>query len=103
MAKIIYASGLVAEVKPANGKWFTLEEKQRIVGGNIEIVPSREGNWLVVNEEGKLEGLPINRDATLLYAYGIMTSEKGFVVHDVLAGDVLYCSEKELSKPERYQ
>lgn len=102
MAKIIYASGLVKEVKPANGKWFTLEEKQRIVGGNIEIIPSREGNWLVIHEEGKVEGKPINKEATLLYAYGVMTSEKGFTIHDVVVGDVLYCTEEELCKPERY-
>lgn len=101
MAKIIYTSGLVKEATPANGKWFTLEEKQAIVGGNIEIIPSREGNWLVINEQGKLEGLPVNKEATLLYAYGVMTSENGFTVHDVVVGDVLYCTEEELERHPR--
>lgn len=101
MAKIIYASGLVKEVKPANGKWFTLEEKQRIVGGYIEIIPTREGNWLVINEEGKLNHLPVNKEATLLYAYGIVVKEDGFALTDVVVGDVLYCTEKELEKPVR--
>lgn len=99
MAKIIYANGETKEVKPKNGKFFTLEEKQAIVGGLIEIIPSREGQWLVIHEEGKLEGKPVNREATLLYAYGIMADKNGkFFVHDFLVGDVLYCTEKELGK-----
>lgn len=102
MAKILYTNGKVEEVKPANGKWFTLEEKQKIVGGNIEIVPSREGNWIVLNEDGKGMRLPVNRTATLIYEYGLMFDKEGrLCLNDIIVGDVLYCTEKELSKPER--
>ena len=98
MATILYANGKTETVIPKNGKWFTLKEKQDIVGGHIEIIPSREGNWLVINEEGKLEGKPLNEQATLLYAYGFLFKDGRPFVHDVVVGDVLYCTEDELEQ-----
>lgn len=38
----------------------TLEELQRIVGGFIETIRFDEQSVLIVNEEGKLRGLPLN-------------------------------------------
>lgn len=48
----------------------SLSEAQKIVGGYIEIVPI-QGRMvtLVVNEEGRLLGLPLNPDATELFQY----------------------------------
>jgi hypothetical protein len=47
-----------------------LSELQRIVGGHIELVAiingAMENCWLVINEEGKLEGLPPNQAATFI-------------------------------------
>jgi len=67
----------------------TLEELQEIVGGYIELVPLFEnfgdkGCVAFCNEEGKLNGLPINRVATLAWATG-----GGHMVSDVLVGDVV--------------
>lgn len=43
----------------------TLEEKQRLVDGDIEIVSSLFSNKVdydfIINEEGKIRGLPLNR------------------------------------------
>lgn len=39
-----------------------LEAMQKLVGGYIEMVTLEEGIDLVCNEEGKLQGLPANRD-----------------------------------------
>lgn len=101
MATIIYTDGKMKSVTPANGKWFTLEEKQEIVGGNIEILPTREGQNLVINEEGKLCGLDVNLHATLLYAYGlVVTKENKIALHDIIVGPALYCTDEELSRPE---
>lgn len=38
----------------------TLEAKQKIVGGLIEIIPYKENLLLVCNEEGKIMNLPAN-------------------------------------------
>ena len=45
----------------------TLEEMQAFVGGRIEIVYLSDGDHLVINEEGLLDGLPVNLDATTLW------------------------------------
>ena len=83
------ASGETQEVAPKNGKKFSLEELQGYVGGSIELVPDIMGKrkeLVFCNEEGKLLGLELNREATLKYA----------PPGDVLVGDVLVCSQKEI-------
>lgn len=68
-------------VRPKDGKSFTLDELQGFVGGNIEIVQTKNDNEvMVINEEGKLKGLPVNIIATKRYIYGD---------HDKIVGDVL--------------
>src|SRR5260370_15096635 len=76
MALILRPDGGEEEVSPASGKTFSLEELQKIVGegtptgrGSIEIVPCKDKQHiLVLNEEGKLLGLPINARASELAA-----------------------------------
>jgi hypothetical protein len=52
----------------------TLQEAQKIVGGLVEMVHSpSEPDWqILVNEEGLLEGLPFNAEATKLCGTGIV-------------------------------
>lgn len=82
-ALLIKATGDVQVVDPENGTDFTLEELQGFVGGNIEIVrvPDDSDRIIILNEEGKLDGLPINMKATDLYQNP----------YDVIVGDVLVC------------
>ena len=58
----------------------SLENLQRYVGGNIEIIQPFEDDDVdvIINEEGKLNGLPLNR---------LLTS-KGNII-DALMGDIL--------------
>lgn len=87
-AYVLYADGRSNEVSPANGTDFSLEEMQKIVGGNIEICECHDSSMiLVINEEGKLEGLDFNYDATLKYKYAKVNGK----LVDVIVGDVLYC------------
>lgn len=67
------------EVTPSNGKNFTLEELQEMVGGYIEIIriPNKPSMRLVVNEDGQIKGLPTNHMATWIFGSEIV-------------GDVLY-------------
>jgi hypothetical protein len=79
IGKLIKANGELTEVSPANGKKFGLDELQKFVGGYIEIL-SLGALVMVVNEEGKLNGLPVNLNATDIWG------------KDVIVGDVLICS-----------
>ena len=42
----------------------TLKEMQKFVGGYIEIVYAPNGDHIILNEEGRLNGLPINKKAS---------------------------------------
>lgn len=82
-ATIISTDGTYNDVEPKNKTDFQLEELQKIVGGYIEIVQLSNSQCMVVNEEGKVAGLPYNHLATLAaYMSG---------VKDVIVGNVLVC------------
>lgn len=55
----IKSTGECIDVKPENGRTFTLNELKKFVNGWIEIVPlydgSKHAGYMVVNEEGKLQ------------------------------------------------
>lgn len=57
-----------------------LESLQAAVGGNIEVVyPFEDNVGLIMNEEGKIEGLPLNR---------ALRDDQG-ELYDIVAGDFL--------------
>ena len=76
-AFIYQANGEIIPIMPKDGKFFSLKEMQSIVDGHIEIVYLQDGRLMIVNEEGKLDGLNPNPEATKLY------------MHDYIVGDVL--------------
>jgi hypothetical protein len=84
---ILYrALGTQETVAPKNKKLFSLKELQAFVGGYIEIVFLTDSQIMVVNEEGKLDELPINVRATeIVRARGI---------EDTIVGDALVCPSK---------
>ena len=45
----------------------TLKEAQKFVGGYVEGIQFPNGDYLIVNEEGKLMNLPLNPEATALW------------------------------------
>ena len=47
----------------------TLESAQEFVGGYVEGITFPNGDYLIVNEEGKLMGLEVNEKAT---NYGVI-------------------------------
>lgn len=94
-AKLLKPDGSVTEVEPANGKQFSLEELQGYVGGYIEPLRCRgqAGAWLIVNEEGKNQGLPYNDLATLIMRSLIRPD-------DVIVGPALLCKPEQLNTDE---
>jgi Domain of unknown function (DUF3846) len=96
IAKIIEPNGHVYAVKPANGTDFSLEELQGFVGGYIQVIepPSRCGAVLVVNEEGKFQGLPVNRLATAMWQEGADPHSERMTDHVV--GRALLCHTSQI-------
>ena len=45
----------------------SLKEAQDFVGGMVEGITFPNGDYLIVNEEGKLRNLPLNEEATKLW------------------------------------
>ena len=90
MDRIIKVNGEVIETRPANGKDYTLEEMQGIVGGYIEMLWSADGKEvMVLNEEGKLDGLDCNDKATEWF-------EENYGDYDYVVGDVLICDQSHV-------
>jgi hypothetical protein len=84
--KLLKADGTVQDYPPAARK-YTLQEMQAAVGGYIEIVRLGSGRYLmVINEEGKLQGLPRNRLASILYANA----------NDHIVGNALVCRNRDI-------
>jgi hypothetical protein len=87
MATLYKTDGTVTEVKPANGRAFTLEELRRHVGGDIEHLQLR-GKHIWLDEEGKLKNKPRNpkaQEEANKYGFSMLTGG------DYLVGDVLFC------------
>ena len=87
MAKLIKSDGSFKYVKPKNKENFTLSELQNYVGGHVEIVETKTGRLMVINEEGNLLRLQKNRKATDLYEYGGT---------DIIVGDVLVIDKNQI-------
>lgn len=83
MARWIKTSGEITEVRPKNGRDFSLSELQGFVGGYIELVWLHGDTVMVVNEEGLVKGLPFNANATA-------------IAYQPIVGDVLVCKSKEI-------
>ena len=63
----------------------SLEQAQEFVGGYVEGITFPNGDYLIINEEGKLIGLPLNPEATALWRAtfdndNYITGRKDFVV-----------------------
>ncbi len=84
MAYLLKANGQKSEFNT-----FTLEAMQQAVRGYIQIVPTRDNHLMVMNEEGKLMGLPENDEATNMVR-GIISP------FDVIVGDVIICDRSEM-------
>lgn len=84
MAQLLKSDGTMTEVRPDfQATTFELHELQKLVGGYIEMLPVPGGKVMVVNEEGKLKGMPENMEAS-------------FITGQPIVGDVLIASPKEV-------
>lgn len=65
----------------------TLEAKQKLVGGYIEAFGLMDGACIYCNEEGKINGMPLNRGITMNDA----TGEGGDELVEIMAGTFIIC------------
>ena len=87
--RIIKSDGIEIEVIPENGEDFSLEEMQKIVGGYVEIIGCNDQNFVcILNEECKIQELPLNEKATALV--NKIISPIDFIVGDVLVAELKY-------------
>ena len=86
-AKLYKTDGTILEVVPANGTDFQLEELQSYVNGYIDVLDLNDNQIIVLNDEGKLQGLPVNEKATEIFRDTYPTT-------DFIVGDVLICDSK---------
>lgn len=93
MTAILYKSnGEQIPVTPQDGKYFSLQELQSFVGGYIEVLPlPGTDRVMIVNEEGKLEGLPYNLLATALMKSFLQPG-------DFIVGHALTCDRQQLDE-----
>jgi hypothetical protein len=89
MAKIYKTNGEIVDIEPKNGKDFQLKELNDIVGGYIELVTLTNDEFMVVNEEGKIMGLPVNANATEIYHREVGR-------WDYIVGDCLICKTSQI-------
>ena len=87
----IKVDGTVTEVTPKDGKFFSLEELRGFVGGTVQIVPLPDERCLVCNDEGKLDGLPINEKGTDLWKEQYPIAEYPNNNDELMVGDILVC------------
>jgi hypothetical protein len=80
---LIATNGEETKVAPGNKKHFSLVELQAFVGGYIQVITLADGRLMVLNEEGKLDGLEPNLKA-MEYAEGSGLAKDDFIVGNVV-------------------
>ncbi len=97
MAIYYKTNGEVKEVKPKNNKTFQYEELKAMVDGLVEIVPLPSGKSIIVNEEGKIIGLEVNKKATEYWKKEYPIEEYPNNNDELIVGNALVVDELEIA------
>ena len=76
----------------------TLKEAQDFVGGYVEGITFPNGDYLIVNEEGKLMGLPLNPEATALWRMTFTKQNYVIGYDDWVSGPAILIKHKALKR-----
>ena len=74
-----------------------LEAAQEFVGGYVEGITFPNGDYLIINEEGKLMNLPLNPEATALWRSTFTADKYAFGSDDFVVGPAILIKAKALS------
>ena len=75
-----------------------LKSAQEFVGGYVEGISFPNGDYLIVNEEGKLRGLPVNEDATKLWRTTFTKDKYLFGYDDWVSGPAILIKKQALKR-----
>lgn len=89
MATLYKIDGTTKEVLPRDQKRFKIEELQKLVGGYVEQWKLHNSLRIVMDEDAKLKGRPINTEASRFFSV-----QAGAAV--VVAGDAVVGTRQEL-------
>ena len=74
----------------------TLKEAQKFVGGYVEGITFPNGDYLIINEEGKLMQLPLNPEATTLWRATFTKDKYAFGYDDFVVGPAILIKKQAL-------
>ena len=74
-----------------------LKAAQDFVGGMVEVVTFPNGDLLLLNEEGKLMGLPLNPEATALWRTHFTKETHLFGYDDFVVGPAMVIQKNALN------
>ena len=75
-----------------------LESAQKFVGGMVEGITFPNGDYLIINEEGKLMDLPVNVEATKLWRATFTKDKYAFGYDDFVVGPAILIKAKALKR-----
>ena len=75
-----------------------LKTAQDFVGGMVEGISFPNGDYLIVNEEGKLMGLPLNPEGTALWRATFTKDKYAFGYDDWVCGPAILIKHKALKR-----
>jgi len=76
----------------------TLEQAQEFVGGYVEGITFPNGDYLIINEEGKLKDLPLNSEATMMWRATFTKDKYAFGYDDFVVGPAILIKAKALKR-----
>jgi len=75
-----------------------LKSAQEFVGGYVEGITFPNGDYLIINEEGKLKNLPVNVEATKLWRATFTKDKYAFGYDDFVVGPAILIKAKALKR-----
>ena len=73
-----------------------LEAAQEFVGGMVEGITFPNGDYLIINEEGKLRNLPLNSEATMMWRATFTKDKYLFGYDDFVVGPAILIKKDAL-------
>ena len=73
-----------------------LKSAQEFVGGYVEGITFPNGDYLIINEEGKLRNLPLNPEATTLWRATFTKDKYAFGYDDFVVGPAILIKKDAL-------
>ena len=75
-----------------------LKQAQEFVGGMVQGIEFPNGDYMIMNEEGKLLGLPVNEEATKLWRSTFTKDKYLFGYDDFVVGPAILIKKDALKR-----